>query len=102
MTDQRRLVFGPQIGMHRIDPHLAGQGLGGRLVVAGEHGDLIAAAAQVFDDLGGFGPQFVAHRDRPNDLTVVFDQHGGGAGGLHGRDVFGQGSGVEPAGAPEP
>ena len=30
-------------------------------------------------------------------LSVVAD-----GGGLHGRDVFGQGSGVEPAGAPEP
>ena len=64
--------------MHRIDPHLAGQGLGGRLVVAGEHGDLILPRRRCSTTWAASGRSSSRTATAPNDLTVVFDQHGGG------------------------
>ena len=49
----------------------------------------------------GFGSQLVADRDGADDLSVVLDEDGGGAGVLHPLDLGGQRAGVDPAGTAE-
>jgi hypothetical protein len=84
-----------------LDAGLAGERGGGALVVAGEHGDGVAVGVQPGHDLGGFGPELVADRDRADDLPVDLDQDRGGAGFLHPVDPGGQVAGREPAGTSE-
>ncbi len=88
--------------MHGVDAGFGGQGGGGGVVVAGEHGDVVAAGVQPGDDLGGFGAQFVADGDRADHAAVVLNKHGGGPGLLHALHVGGQRPGFQPAGAAQP
>jgi hypothetical protein len=88
--------------VHGVDAGLAGEGSGGAGVVAGEHGDVVAVAAQPGDDLDGLGAQLVAHRDRANEMAVTFDQYRGRSGVLHPFHLLCEVAGVEPAGAAQP
>jgi len=99
LFDQPRFVFGAQLGVHVLDPDIAGQRRGGGRVVAGEHRHVIAVAAQPGDHLGGLRPQLVAHGDGADHFAVVFDEDRGGPGPLHAGDVTGERAGVQPAGA---
>jgi len=84
------------------DSGLGAHGVGGRGVVAGEHGDCVALAVQLGDDCGCFGSQLVADRDRADDLPVVLDQDSGGTGFLHLLHVASQVPGGDPAGPSQP
>jgi hypothetical protein len=64
--------------VHLLDSGLPCQRGGGGRVVASEHGDGVAVAAQPGHDLGGLRAQLVAHGDGADDLSVVLDDHGGG------------------------
>ena len=60
------------------------------MVVAGEHRDVVALAAQAGDDLRGFRAKFVAHGDRAQHLAVAFDEDRGSALLLHALHLAGQ------------
>ena len=66
-------------------PAWAARACGGALVVAGEHGDLVAVGTQAGDHLGGLGAQVVADGDGADHDPVVLDQHRGGTRFLHAR-----------------
>ena len=63
---------------------------------------LRADAVQVLDYRAGFGAKLVTDGARADDLTVVFDQDGGGAVGLHGRDPLIERAGLDPVGTAQP
>jgi hypothetical protein len=88
--------------MDGVDAELTGQRGSGGVVVTGEHRDVVAAAAQLVDDLTGFRAQFVAHRDRTQQGAIVLDEDHGRPGGLHAGDLLGQRSRIQPAGPPQP
>ena len=87
VADDAGLVFGAEVGVYVVDAGDLRQRVGGGGVVAGEHRDRGADAVQVLDYRAGFGAKLVTDGDRADDLTVVFDQDGGGAVGLDVGDV---------------
>ena len=80
------------------DPGGCGQGMGGESVVPGEHRGGVPGAVEPGDHLPGLRAQLIAHRDRPKNLPVLLDEHGGGPGALHPLDLGGQGPRVDPPG----
>ena len=64
------LVLGPKFGVDLGDPGMGGESGCGAFVVAGEHGDRVAAGAEPGDHLGGFGAQVVADADGADDRPV--------------------------------
>ena len=89
------------LGQHQVDAHLAGDGLGGLLVVAGEHrrpsipsrcSSAMASSRAVFDGIG--------HGDHAAHLSVHRHQHGGLGFSLQALDLRFQT--IEPEGQPAP
>src|SRR5690606_15045617 len=66
-------------------------------VVAGQHRDVVAAAAQPGNDLPGFWPQLVTNGDRADESPIVFNEDDAGPRLLHSLELGVQRSRFEPA-----
>ena len=60
--------------MHHFDPGFRRQRRSRGEVVAGQHRDVVAAAAQPGNDLPGFWPQLVTNGDRADESPIVFNE----------------------------
>jgi hypothetical protein len=98
LADGGDLVLRSQLGPDVVDAGLAGQSVGGGLVVAREHRDAAdAVAAETGDDLGCFGAQLVADGDGAEELVLMFDEDDGAAPKNAGRSCLPRLMGGVPA-----
>src|SRR5205085_4992326 len=75
-ADHGDLVGGEHFGEDRRDADLAGDRLGGGLVVAGDHDDVDAHGAQVGDRGGGGGLEGGGHGQHPSGRPVPSGEEG--------------------------
>jgi hypothetical protein len=92
------LVGRQHLGDDVLDADLAGDGLGGRGVVAGDHPYLQAEGLQLGDSLGGVRLDGVGNGDQTGQEAVHGDVHRGGTGGRGAGGVTGQRRGVDAEG----
>ncbi len=75
--DLGRLVFGQHLGEHPVDADLAGDRLGGAVVVAGDHHHLETEVMHPTDRRHRVVFDGVGHGHHPGQLAVDADHHGG-------------------------